>query len=72
MIRILHEQSERYRHDAELWKKLMFHMSQELARIASIARDGMWYPSSYYERGEDGVSEQEKRWCEVQNDRTPA
>ena len=54
IIRMLHDTSEGYRHDAELWKKHHFHTAAILRSLYFITKDAMWYPSNFKERGESG------------------
>lgn len=68
-IRFLHAQSEHYRHDADMWKRHLFHVQNTVRGIRDSAQEAMWYPSTYSVRGETGVTAQEKAWCEVQHDR---
>lgn len=69
IIRVLHEQSENYRHDANLWKVNLFHVQEQLAKMIDRAKDLRWYPSDRETRGDGGATQQEKGWIEVQKDR---
>lgn len=70
MIRVLHEQSERYRFDADYERRVRYHVQKIMRDIYDLSHKGMWYPSDREERPHvDGSSDQQKRWCDVQSKR---